>query len=271
MRTLPRDHRRASPFACGSVGSAALWILLVAMGNGPRTSAAADGPIVTDRPSFSTGTSITTTGRVQLEAGYRHIRVRDVKLNLVGEVLGRIGLSRQLELRLGFGSWSDIDGPAGTASSGFTNTALGVKYRFLEGEAARPTLSVVASAILPTGARSFSDDRLVPELNLQSEWGLSEDLGLLVNLGGILPYDGERYVAAWLSAMWGIVLGERWSVFLEGYGYDQETIRGPSTVYLDGGVAFLINDDLQLDAVVGRGFNGIEEDYQAGVGLSVRW
>ena len=41
--------------------------------------------------------------------------------------------------------------------------------------------------------------------------------------------------------------------------------------YLNGGVTYLINNDLQLDGRVGYGLNGRDDDFFVGFGTAVRW
>lgn len=47
-------------------------------------------------------------------------------------------------------------------------------------------------------------------------------------------------------------------------------VEAGATFYADTGLTYDVNDDLQLDLRVGRGFNDLDEDRFAGLGLVVR-
>ena len=46
---------------------------------------------------------------------------------------------------------------------------------------------------------------------------------------------------------------------------------GPREDYVNGGVTFLAESDFQLDARIGYGLNGLDDDFFVGFGSGVRW
>lgn len=88
--------------------------------------------IVTDRPDFTESAEVVAVGRIQLETGASFEDAGEVELAEVGELLLRIGLVRDLELRLGVGSYVDV---ADGGPSGLGDGSVGLKLELNEGDA----------------------------------------------------------------------------------------------------------------------------------------
>jgi hypothetical protein len=250
-------------------------ILLCFSGWSAGTGSAAE-PLVTDRPDFTESPETVAPGRFQLEAGYTFTRRGDDKQHALGELLLRIGLWQQIELRLGGNSYVWLDSPDGDAD-GFEDLSLGVKIKLLEGserfELTRPTVGVIIATTLPTGADDIGEDEPQPEFVLAMAWDLSERFSLGSNLNyAYASEDGDRFHQFSGSLVLGYQLTERWGTYIEYFGFVPESDDGPNTSFFNGGFTYLINDDLQLDARIGVGaFNGRSPDYFTGAGVSWRW
>lgn len=233
-----------------------------------------DAPLITDRPDFTESAETIAPGRFQLEAGLTFTdagRVEDLSL---GEVLGRLGLTGRLELRLGAGSYLDVDGPGGTDASGWEDSSLGVKARLAAGDGGmRPDAALIVATTLPTGARELGGGAgLQPEAVLALAWEPAPGLGLGANLGYAHPRDaGERFHQGFGSVALGWSAGERLGLFAEVYGFSEEEDGGEATSYANGGATWLLGPDLQLDARLGTGVSGTDTDWFVGVGFARRW
>ncbi len=248
----------------------AIWFCLLLTILPPLAAAAQSEPLVGDRPDFTESALTITTGRVQVEAGLTHMRTPNVETNQVGEVLGRIGLAPNTELRVGLGSFVDVSVDPSDID-GFDDMSLGVKQRLIQGEGSTPTMAVIAVTSLPTGSSDIGTQKAQPSLVGVAEWGLSDRVGLGTNLGWSSAYNGTDYFSsAWLSASLGYALAERVGCFVEGYGYNQEEKDGDSTKYMNLGVTFQANEDLQFDVRYGLGFNDLDDDWFAGAGVVYR-
>jgi len=236
----------------------------------------AEEPLVADRPDFTESPETVAPGRFQLEAGYTFTRSGDDKQHALGEVLLRIGLWQQIELRLGGNSYDWLDSPDGDAD-GFEDISLGVKIKLVDGsehfDLTRPSIGVVVNTTLPTGADDIGEDEPQPEFVLALAWDLSERF----SLGSSLIYayaseDGDRFHQFSGSLALEYQLTERWGTYIEYYGIVPETDNGPNTSFFNGGFTYLVTNNLQLDARVGVGvFNAPSPDYFTGVGVSWRW
>lgn len=248
--------------------------LLVASAASGQTPVVGESPLVTDRPDFTESAETIAPGRFQLEAGATFTdagRVEDLSL---GEILGRLGLTDRLELRLGAGSYREVDGPGGAEASGWEDTSLGVKARLAAGDGgARPDAALIVATTLPTGARDLGGGAgLQPEAVLALAWEPTPGLGLGVNAGYAYPRDaGERFHQGFASVALGWPAGERLGLFAELYGFSEEEEGGDATSYANGGATWLLGPDLQLDARLGTGLSGTDTDWFVGVGFAARW
>jgi hypothetical protein len=223
--------------------------------------------LISDRPDFTESASTVSPGRVQLEAGYGFARDEGEDAHDLGQALLRVGLGRDLELRVGLGSFVDA-GPA----SGWDGGSVGLKVRLLDNWGLRPELAVLLGAATPFGDEEVADDAWQPEAKVAAAWELTERLGLSVNGGWARLGDGDgRFDQAQWSASLGVGVTDRLGVFGEYFGASREEPDGEATHYLDGGATWRLGDDLQLDAYGGAGLTGESADWFVGTGVVARW
>jgi hypothetical protein len=265
---------KRSAFAVLSIG------LALALGQVLPTAAdgwsGLEGSIQPDRPDFTEGTGLIPPGHIQVEGGTTLARVEDTDSTSLGELLVRIGIGERSEARIGLGSYTWVDDGFADVS-GFEDPALELKVRLTD-EAAeqppgRPAVALVLGTSVPAGDKNLTSDAWVPLALVSFDWVLGPRSGLGANLGGSYAAGdgGDRFNQAFASLSAGFSVTDRLGTYLEWYGFSREEIGGPSTHYVDGGVSFLINDDLIVDARVGTGLNDAHPDWFAGVGASVRW
>lgn len=232
-----------------------------------------EDPLITDRPDFTESASTVAAGRFQLETGIGFSTADGLDDLALGELLGRLGLSERLELRLGGNSYRSVDQPGGGEATGWEDLSLGIKARLAEGDGPRPDLALILATTLPTGARELGGGAgAQPEAVLALAWEAAHDVGVGVNLGYAYPRDGdERYHQGFGSIAVGWPGGERLGLFAELFAFDAEQAGGPTTAYADGGATWALGEDHQLDARVGTSLTGADTDWFAGVGFTARW
>lgn len=233
-----------------------------------------EDPLVTDRPDFTESTSTVPRGHFQIEGGATLTRVEEVDTTSFGELLVRIGTGERWETRLGLG-YARVETPFAEAS-GLEDPSIGIKVRFTEdpGDLApgQPAAALLVSTSIPEGDGELTGGEWVPEAKLALAWELTPRFSLSSNVNYAYLPDGDdrlHQLGATLSGGMGIT--GRLGAFLEWFGFSEETEDGPSTHYVDGGVTWLINDDLQVDARVGTGLNDADPDWFVGVGAGVRF
>jgi hypothetical protein len=272
----PRARRKAAWTARRAAARRAtiLGALLATVLLAPGAATAQDDPLVTDRPDFTESATTVAPGRFQLEGGVTFTDAGATDELAVGELLGRLGLTDRLELRLGAPSYLEVDAPGAAGADGFDDASLGLKARLWPaGAGGRPEAALIVATSLPTGDEEVGGgDALVPEAVLALAWELAPDLGLGVNLGAASPRDGgDRYAQAFASAALGWAATDRLGLFAELYGFSEEHDGGDPTAYADAGATWSLGPDHQLDARLGTGLSGTEVDWFVGVGFAVRW
>ncbi len=233
----------------------------------------------TDRPDFTEGTATVPTGHFQLEGGYTFTRVGDEDSSSLGELLVRIGLSEKVEARLGVGSYSRVDTRVSGASalSGYEDPSIGVKIRLTPEDSnllppGHPHLALLLGTSVPVGDDDLTSDEWQPEGKLALGWDFTDRFSLGSTLIYAYPSDGgERFhqFAASLSAAYSLT--DRLGMYVEGYGFNKESLGGSSTAYLNTGLSLGISNDLQLDVRVGAGLDDPSPNWFAGVGAAVRF
>lgn len=253
----------------------ALGLLTAVAGAAQEGWSGLEDPLVTDRPDFTESTSTVPLGHFQVEGGTTLSRVEDVDSTTFGELLVRIGTGERWETRVGLGSYARVETPLDEVS-GFEDPFVGIKLRFTEdpGDLApgQPAASLIVSTSIPAGDEGLTDDEWVPDAKLALAWELTPRFSLSSNLNYAYAVDGDdrlHQLGATLSGS--LSLTDRVGSYLEWYGFSEETRDGPSTHYVNGGVTFLINNDLQVDARIGTGLNDADPDWFVGVGAGVRF
>jgi hypothetical protein len=249
----------------------ACTILAVALA---ATAAAQDPePLVGDRPDFTESATTITPGRIQLEAGFSQANVEESRLTTLGELLLRFGLGKNTEGRLTLGSFAWLSEP-GSKSDGLTDIALGVKQRFFLNDGLVPETALLITVTLPTGADGVTFEELQALFTGAFAWELSSIFNLGANLGyshAYSPTFRDRFHSWWGSLALGAGVTERLGVFVEAFGYNREEKEGDANGYGDAGITYLLGEDLQLDARVGTGLNGNDNEWFWGVGVVWRF
>ena len=233
--------------------------------------AASAPPLTSDRPTQSFRAATVAAGQTQHELGYTHDRTDGVTVDTLGEWLFRWGVARDLEFRVLVGSVAWLDVPDAGRTHGWTDSGVGLKWTSQRGAGPRPTAALLLGTSLPTGGSAFGEDTLQPEAVVVMEWALSRRVNLGTNVAWAwASHDLERFDRWWGSLVLRVDLGKGFDLFGEGYGYRREVPGGSSTGYLDAGVAYRVADRVALDARVGLGRNGLDDDWLVGVGVTWR-
>ncbi|MBL8996935.1 MAG: transporter [Gemmatimonadetes bacterium] len=231
-------------------------------------------PIASDRPSFSTGTSIAEVGHPLLEIGTTYSRTDGANVLVVGEPTLRVGLSPRIELRLTAPNYLMVR-PDAIRADGLGDAGIAAKVTLLAipdgASRIHPHLSLLAGTSLPTGSETFGSDRALPSASLIAGWALSDRVGLGANL-----IWGQADVGGGTADTYAAVAGisvshtDRFGSFTELY-----STRGPSADWdpasLQYGVTYLLRPSLQLDGHAGVRLKDTSEGYFLGFGLTRRF
>lgn len=274
------DVTRAAPIA-SAVGRprrglpTAAAAAALALAAAPATTVAQEAddgarPLVGDRPDFTESAMTVAPGRVQVEAGYTFTRSGGTRAHDLGEALVRVGVASGAELRVGVGSLSSLDPPAGGTVSGVRDPSLGAKLALPEPSSrAVPRTAVLVGTTLPVGSDGLGAAGLRPGATLALGWDPTDRLGIGANAGYTREKDeGDRVheVSASGAVSWRLTRAA--GLFAEYFGLYRDVREDES--FLSAGATYAVSADLQLDARAGFGLDGPDPDYFAGVGVVVR-
>lgn len=238
----------------------------------PALPALADEPIATDRPDFVESSQTVGQGRVQVETSLAWEKAGKAELASTPSLL-RVGVSEQWELRLETDGWLRTGG-AGERISGMADLSVGAKYHVANSDDPGPSLAWLLHADLPTGKEAFRGHGTRPSLRLVAEWELPRDYSVGVMPGVIRDSDeaGARYTAG----IFGIVVGKAWNDRFRSFAevampQIARSRHGGTVAVLDLGSAWLLSNDVQIDAAYSAGLNDNAPDHALTVGLSTRF
>ena len=253
-----------------------------------------DGPINTDRPTFTPANTVVPPGRLQFESGWTFNGLSSSGsrsyLYDFPELAMRYGVMKRVEFRLFWlgqtysqnqassqGPWKSINGPS--------DMEVGFKWQLFPGDEKRkwiPTTALITSIIAPTGGTSpYSSETVEPYINLIYGWSLTKKLTLAGSTGELgirgrsvltaLPHDYnyQRYqqsIVAFYSAT------ERTTLFYEWYIWMfAESANNRPLNFMDGGILYRFTPNIQVDLRAGFGLGGRPDNFFTGTGFSVRF
>jgi hypothetical protein len=246
-------------------------------------NAAGPQPICPDRPSKSTGECTVPVGRWQLETGlidWTHGESDGVSTDFTtfGSSLLKFGISGDADVELGFTPYAvSRVRSAGTRDreSGFGDVVVRVKYRLT------PVDSPFQAALdpfvkVPTASHNLGNGKV--------EGGMTVPLSAALGKSGlILSFDPEvdlladadgrgRHVAMVQVVNLGSSLTDKLSISGELWGqWDWDSAGTTRQASADASAAYLVSNDLQLDAGANFGLNRNTPDVELYTGISVRF
>lgn len=254
----------------------------------PKETDPLQEPLITDRPDFTESTEVVPTGHFQLEMGYTFTYDREgsdrVQDNTTPELLARIGMADNFELRIGWEGYSftrlRLDAPTRSRrtigreewSQGSNDVTLGFKLKLAEQDGWRPHTGIIGEISVPSGSPNRSSGDVDPAIKFLWAYDLSDRLSLAGNLNvGIPTENAHRFVQASASLALGVVLTDRVGTYVEYFGFYPGSDGTDAAHSLNGGFTFLVHPNLQFDVRAGAGLNEEADDFFTGVGLAWRF
>ncbi len=235
----------------------------------------------TDRPDFTEGTLTVEPGHIQVEAGYTYVTDSengiDSDTHDAPEVLLRVGLTERTEFRFFWEGYIDeeidVDGIGSETKDGVSDVSIGFKHTMGLQDGLIPQYGILAELGVPTGSDDFTNDKVQPLVKLLWAYELNERLGIAGNFNFDFPVvDDERFLELSNSLAMAYSLTEEVGAYIEYFGYypDDTEIDTTTTHYVNGGLTYLLNPNLQLDVRAGFGLNDAADDFFSGAGITFR-
>jgi len=249
----------------------------------PAAAHADEQPICASRPGKSTPACTVPAGRLQLETGLADWSVqkadgdRDTSL-AIGETTFRYGLTDRSEIALDMTPWERSASRAAgmhDGASGFGDVVASYKQLLTAPDAALQ-VALLPSVKIPTAKHSLGNGKwegglLVPILYTIGKSPFS--INLTPELDWAADADGHGHHAAMAQvASLGFQANDKLSISGDLWGRWDWDPAGTARQYsADGSVAYLVNNDLQLDAGANFGLNRNTPDVELYGGISKRF
>ena len=160
-----------------------------------------DGPINTDRPTFTPANTVVPPGRLQFESGFTFDYQQTTSSRTTAydfpELAMRWGVAKRVEFRTfwfgqTYAQTQSAFGRPTTQLNGPSDTEIGFKWQLIEGNKDVkwiPTTALITSIFAPVGGTSpYSSETVDPYINLIYGWTPFEKL----SIGGSTGYLGRR-------------------------------------------------------------------------------
>lgn len=230
---------------------------------------AQDGfPISTDRgTAFASSSSVVTTGRWQIEAGYTWNRVAGTTSQTFGELGLRYPILPKLELRFGNLVYARVPG-----ANGLVDPTIGFKYRMADAAPGRPEVSVIVQTTIAAGGNDFRVNRSQP--SIQVPW--FHQLDATTGIGGMFSVSDLGPSAARFTQYGGgvyvsHVLNPKTTGYFEVFELAPLGKDGPNGAFADFALTYLVDKATQLDFRVGSGLNQKRDGWFVGAGIAFRF
>ncbi len=244
--------------------------------------------IETERHDFTQ--SVTTVGRgvIQIESGYTYFYKQQAEetesSHTLPEMLLRVGLTEDIEVRLRWNyAWIFVAEEEDRIGSEDLRYSLKLQmtrendFNFL------PTSALEVRGSAPTGGEAFTSEKVEFSLDYIFQWTLVEGVTLAGSTGygtdgfgdfGLLPDAPtlERFNAYSFSAVLGMELGERNSLYAEWFGIYSDGLEDEFVVSVFNlGIDHYFNENFVVDVRVGAGLSEDADDFFSGVGGGYRF
>lgn len=262
---------------CEPRGTLFQWSYGTSFSGGPDR----DAPLVTDRPDFTEAGSTVGRGVVQIEFGYTYTYNNDagesVRSHSFGEPLLRYGiLAEWLEFRIALFPVAERTSAGGMSNStgGTEDVYTGFKIGLTPQEGLLPEMALIPQMTVPAGTNGFSADEVLPGMNWVYAWEVND----VISTGGSTQFnraidDGSSLSYTEWAQSWtvGYSLTDHVGAYTEWFAFlphSAETAMPEH--YFNGGVTYLISNDVQWDIRAGAGLNAAADDLFVGTGLTIR-
>jgi hypothetical protein len=250
---------------------------------GNAASAAADQPICADRPGKATSACTVPAGHWQVETGFADWSLqkeggeRDTSL-VLGETTVKYGLTDSSDIEIDVTPWQRATRRiAGShqSASGIGDVNLVYKQRLTSGDAAVQLLAMPFVKV-PTAKRSLGNGKWEGGLLVPIGYAIPKSpfsIGLTPEIDWAADADGRGHHAAMAQvASLGWAASDRLNLSAEiGGAWDWDPSGTTRQASADAAAAYLLSNDVQLDAGANFGLNRVTPDVELYAGVSVRF
>jgi hypothetical protein len=246
---------------------------------GSAASAAADQPICADRPGKATSACAVPTGHWQVETGFADWSLQkdggegDTAL-VLGETTVKYGVTGSSDIEVDVTPWQRATSSHQSAS-GIGDVNLVYKQRLTSADAAVQLLAMPFIKV-PTAKRALGNGKWEGGLLVPIGYAIPNSplsIGLTPEIDWAADSDGRGHHAAMAQvASLGWAASDRLNLSAEIWAaWDWDPSGTTRQTSADAAAAYLLSNDVQLDAGANFGLNWVTPDVELYAGVSVRF
>lgn len=221
--------------------------------------------LVPDRPGFSTGTYTVQPEKFNIELGYNYMESEET----FPLIVLRTGITDKLEFDLMYDGVYVRRSNETNKIEWSSDLIVGMKYRLHE--SVLYNFTFMALTTLPVGdGRAVSSKNVVPLLALLWDYSISNEISLFGTLQGSTYYDNKRVFDLQPAMGISLAINEKFGCYIEHYSIIPLSSLPEKEHVIDGGITYLVGEDMQLDINAGLGLNSVSNDF-VGFGVSFQF
>ena len=239
-----------------------LWLLLLIILSSVSASAQRieeTDQINADRPGIADGSTVVGPKTFQSEAGIQQEFRRsgtDREHTFFVHTLLRYGIDSRWEVRLEGNTFTRVTTSDAADASGFSPMSLGLKVQISDSK--QLTVGTIVRIFPAWGSKEFHPKHMTGDFRLAADWNFAPCLSLNPNIGlGRYEDDqGRLFTTGLFAVTLNYAPTKKLNPFIDIGVQSPEVSNGPAGAILDGGLAYIIGKNLQLDASVGTRVHG---------------
>jgi hypothetical protein len=222
-----------------------------------------------DRPGIADGSTVIGAKRIQVESGFQEEFRRQEKIRehtLFIPILLRIGITSHWEAHIEGNTFSrtndfDLTGRRIDHVSGLAPFSFGLKYQITDSKGvAHPSIGIIGRIFPAWGTSDFRTHHVSGDLRLAADWDFAPQLKLSLNPNlGVGVYEdvrGQSFAAGLFAVTLNYLPTKKLNPFIDLGLQTTEAREGKSSLIVDGGVAYIVGRNVELDASIGTGAHG---------------
>lgn len=232
-----------------------------------------------DRPGIADGSSVVGPRTFQIETGIQaeYRREGDSREHtFFFPTLLRFGIDNHWEVRVEGNTYTRVTEFQSTSTtgqtSGFAPLSLGFKYHIYDND--QLSLGTIVRVFPTWGSKDFRTQHTTGDVRLAADWNFAPKLKLSLNPNlGVARYEddqGRSFTAGLFAVTFNSNPTKKLNPFIDLGMQWPEVKNGQTSAILDGGLAYIIGRNLQVDAEVGTRVHG-ETGPQPFIGFGISW
>jgi len=235
-----------------------------------------------DRPGIADGSTVIGAKRFQIESGVQEEFRRsgnEREHTFFVPTLLRFGIDSNWEVRIEGNSVTRVVtfDSTNTAihTSGFAPTSIGFKYHIYNSTGDHQiSIGTIVRVFPPWGSKEFRTQHTTGDIRLAADWNFAPRLKLSLNPNiGVGRYEddkGRLFTAGLFAITLNYLPTKKLNPFIDLGVQAPEANHGKAAAIVDGGLAYIVGRNVQIDASIGTRAHG-ETAPQPFIGFGISW